>query len=96
MSTPSAAPLPEPHVEPEPAPEVITPPALPVKRNQHLKIENPKSEQLTGRATREEHARIIRAIQARKKDNEPYDIVRLALDMLNHIENDIFQTFKTK
>lgn len=91
---------PEPHApEQEPAQEPVSAPALPGRqpRNQHLKIADPKSRQFTGRATEAEFARISRAIEVRKQGKTgTYDIVRLALEMLDYIEADIFQTFKTK
>ncbi|TKB96863.1 hypothetical protein [Pedobacter cryophilus] len=77
-------------------------PLQPVKpRNQHLKAENPKNKQFTGRSTEAEFEKINKAIAARKKqlglaENSNYDIVRLALDLLKHIENDFLSSFKTK
>lgn len=62
--------------------------------NQFVKSDDPKSEQFTGRATVKEAERIKVAISARKQGQ--YDIVRLCLDMLDHIEADILKTFKTK
>jgi hypothetical protein len=68
-------------------------------RNQHLKVENPKNHQFTGRATASEAEIIKRALQARKKqlgidENGKYDIVRLALDTIKHIKKDIFSSLK--
>lgn len=83
--------------EVEPQDKPLLPAAAPaIKRNQHLKVEAPKSEQCTGRATVAEKERIIAAINAHKVPDQTYDIVRLCLDMLDHIENDWLQTFKTK
>lgn len=68
-------------------------------RNQHLKVDNPKSHQFTGRATAAEAEIIQKALQARKKqlgiaENGKYDIVRLALDTIKHIKKDIFSSLK--
>ncbi|ADY51459.1 hypothetical protein Pedsa_0887 [Pseudopedobacter saltans DSM 12145] len=82
------------HEENEPKP-IVKP------RNQHLKSADPKKYQFTGRATESEAETINRAIAARKKqlglsENGGYDVVRLALDMIKHINNDIFSSFKVK
>ena len=71
-------------------------PASKKRENNHLKVENPKSKQFTGRATQAEYDRINDVIDLHKKPGATYDIVRLVLDMIDHIENDVFQTFKTK
>jgi hypothetical protein len=77
--------------------EAAAAPITPVnRRNQFVKTDDPKSEQFTGRATVKEAERIKAAIKARKQGDEPYDIVRLCLDAINHIEADFLQTFKTK
>ena len=75
-----------------------TPPAvIPKPRgNQFPKTDNPKSEQFTGRATKDEADIINTVLRARKQEGQPYDIVRLALDMIKHIEADWLQSFKTK
>ncbi|GEM_PF-3061516 len=89
------------HEENEPKP-IVNPPACPAgRRNQHLKSADPKKYQFTGRATESEAETINRAIAARKKqlglsENGGYDVVRLALDMIKHINNDIFSSFKVK
>lgn len=93
MSTPSAAPKPEPHIEPVAEPEVLPPPAAPViGKRPFTSVPEPKNKQFTGRATEKEYERINKALAA----HGGMDIVRFALKMMNHIENDIFQTFKTK
>lgn len=81
----------------DPDPELVPDP-IPAKqpRNQHLKVEIPKNKQFTGRATESEYNRINKALQLRKRPDQPYDIVRFCLDMMNHIEADFLQTFKTK
>ncbi|RFZ84780.1 hypothetical protein DYU05_04010 [Mucilaginibacter terrenus] len=70
------------------------PAALP--RNRFATVEEPKNKQFTGRATEREYNRINSALAARKQDGRTYDIVRLCLDMLDHIEDDILQSFTTK
>lgn len=70
-------------------------------RNQHLKAENPKNHQLTGRATEQEAFFIKKAIAARKKqlgltENEPYDSVRLLLDLIKKNNNDFLSSIKTR
>ena len=60
--------------------------------NRFQRKEEPKNKQFTGRATETEAIRIQKAINAQGKG----DIVRLLLACLNHIEADVFQTFKTK
>jgi hypothetical protein len=76
-------------------PETLPEP-VPTPRNQFLKVPEPKNKQFTGRATQAESDRIEAAIKARKRDGSTYDIVRFALDMMDYIEDDILQTFKTK
>lgn len=88
-------------IEENPVPEENEPKTGLKPRNQHLKSADPKKHQFTGRATESEAERINKAIVARKKqlnipENGVYDIVRLALDALKHIDNDIFSSFKTK
>jgi hypothetical protein len=78
----------------EPAVFTAVPASKP--RNQHLKSPDPKNVQFGGRATQSEAAELRDAIDVNKKEGETYDIVRLALDMKHHIENDVFQSFKTK
>jgi hypothetical protein len=56
------------------------------------KVDEPKIKQFTGRATENEYTRISTAIKAQGTG----DIVRFALACINHIEADVFQTFKTK
>lgn len=70
------------------------PAAAPVaenKRNQHLKVDEPKNKQFTARATETEAARIMACLTA-----QGGDIVRVFLKMLDYIEADWLQTFKTK
>lgn len=97
FTPPEQAGGPVPEQEPT-RPEDTAPPAAPARipRNQHLKVPEPKNRQFTGRATEAEFNRINAGLQARKRGPETYDIVRFCLDMMNHIEGDIFQTFKTK
>ncbi|MGZ3983403.1 MAG: hypothetical protein ACXVJE_19400 [Mucilaginibacter sp.] len=72
-------------------------PATAIKgRNHFKKVENPKNISFTGRANADEAERIKEALEARKQPGSFYDIVRFCLDMMNHIEKDFFQTFKTK
>jgi hypothetical protein len=61
-----------------------------------LSVDNPKKYQFTGRATKDEAERIAEALEVRKPEGKTYDIVRLCLDMLDYIEDDYLQTFKTK
>jgi hypothetical protein len=83
-------------IKEEPADKETLVGPLVAKKNQHLKVENPKSEQFTGRCTADEKERIQAAIDAHKRSGETFDIVRLTLKMLDYIENDFLQTFKTK
>ncbi|MFD1632017.1 hypothetical protein [Pseudopedobacter beijingensis] len=88
-------------IEENPVPEENEPKTALKPRNQHLKSADPKKHQFTGRATESEAETINRTIAARKKqlgliENGGYDIVRLALDMIKHINNDIFSSFKVK
>ena len=81
------------------APTVTAPPPEPPvrnARNQDKRVGDPKVKQFTGRSTKDEYERINDAIELRKQVNKPYDIVRLCLDMMDHIEKDFLQTFKTK
>jgi len=83
-----------------PGPEVISEPLpanpAPTQGKRFVSVDEPKTRQFTGRATEREFERINKALAARKQDGKPYDIVRFALDAMDHIEADIFQTFKTK
>lgn len=83
---------PVPELEPQPA--VVPEPLAPaqIKRNQHLKVDEPKSEQCTGRATVKEKQRIMLACQ---KAGCP-DIVRLVLKLLDANEKDWFPNVTTK
>lgn len=77
-------------------PEVSPSGPASIKRNQHLKSDDPKCVQFGGRATKSEAERLKEAIELRKQPGKTYDVVRLAIDMMDHIEKDVFQTFKTK
>lgn len=88
-----------PDIEATQAQEAEVSPSAPAsnkRENKHLKVENPKNVQFGGRATGKEAERIKEAMSLHKKEGETYDIVRFTLDMMNHIENDFFQSFKTK
>lgn len=81
---------------PVPIPEPGNPEHETTERKHRLSVDDPKSKQFTGRATTTEYDRIQGALEVRKPEGKTYDIVRLCLDMLDHIEDDFFQTFKTK
>lgn len=74
----------------------LPPPESPAVRKHPQKVDDPKKFQFTGRATEAEYNRINDAIELHKEPGKTFDIVRLVLKMINHIENDILQTFKTK
>ena len=94
---------PNPEIETDAIPTVPAAPILPddpapvpTPRKTPVTVEEPKNQQFTGRATQKEFDRIKAAITARKQEGKTYDIVRLCLDMMDFIEDDIFQTFITK
>jgi hypothetical protein len=95
-------PIPELPITPDHEDTGETAAILPKKpRNQHLKSENPKNNGFTGRATDNEAYIIRKAIAARKKqlqlsENEPYDIVRLTLDLIKKNNSDFLSPIKTK
>lgn len=70
--------------------ELPAPQAAKQPRNQHLKVAEPKNQQLSGRATQSEYDLIQQAMKA----NGCADIVRLMLFSLNLHKQDIFSPFK--
>jgi hypothetical protein len=61
------------------------------------KSDDPKKFQFTGRATQSEADRINELLEVRSQaTGKKYDIVRAALEMLDHIEADILQSYRTK
>lgn len=80
-------------VVPAPGAGLELPAPVPDKqpRNQHLKSDDPKNKQFTARATETEAIRINACLQA-----QGGDIVRTFLKMMDYIEADVFQTFRTK
>lgn len=83
---PSAVPV------PVSAAETATPETVKQPRNQHLKVDQPKSRQFTARCTQEEYDQINDAMKA----NNRTDIVRLMLFSINLHKNDLFTSFKIK
>ncbi|MGZ3999163.1 MAG: hypothetical protein ACXVIY_00970 [Mucilaginibacter sp.] len=77
---------------PAPAPTPVS------RRVPFPKVENPKDQQFTGRATYEEAIEIDEAIAAAKKKypGRDIDIVRYVLMCIEYIESDILQTFPTR
>lgn len=69
---------------------------VPTPRNQFIKTDTPKIVQFSARATQKDADRIKEALEVRKRGDQTYDIVMLTIDMLNHIESDFLQTFRTK
>jgi 16S rRNA U1498 N3-methylase RsmE len=70
---------------------------LRIKRNQHLKIDDPKKHQFTARANQADADIINAALTARERaTGRKHDIVTLSIAMIKNIEADILQTFKTK
>lgn len=69
-------------------------------RNQHLKVDDPKNQQVTGRCTENELFLIKKAVAARKKqlsltENKPFDAVRLLIDLIKKNNNDFLSSIKT-
>lgn len=67
-------------------------------RNHHLKVENPKNQQITFRVTQSDFQKIQQAVSAqkRKQKNENYNVGNLVIDMINYMDVDLFATFKVK
>lgn len=96
---PASLPILTPESQPE-TPPVPSASAVPVSKPKTGFIKKDeadiKSVSFTGRATADEAKRLNTALKARQGNRPHYDIVRLALDMMNYIEKDFLQTFKTK
>jgi predicted DNA binding CopG/RHH family protein len=84
---------------------IVQPEAIPVEhitekksRNHHLKVDNPKSQQITFRVTQSDFHKIQQAVSAqkRKQKNENYNVGNLVIDMINYMDVDLFATFKVK
>ncbi len=86
----------------EPQPASLEAQPLPKKpRNQHLKVEEPKNQQVTGRCTENESFLIKKAVAARKKqlgltENKPFDAIRLLIDLIKKNNSDFLSSIKTK
>jgi len=83
----------EPKEAPVPSNEAVP---VPPKRHGFPRPDEPKTRQFTARATERQANRIQEALDARRGNRPTYDIVMLSIDMLNHIEADWLQSFKTK